>query len=232
MIEFKDVTQGLRRSAADRQPVVQRSGRRDRRHHRPQRRRQVDAVPHDHRQGEARHGRDRDRPRRCSSPSSTRRANRCPTTRPCGRRSRGGQDILTVGTFEMPSRAYLGRFNFKGADQQKIVGDAFRRRARPAASRRDAAARRQRAAAGRAVERPRRRNAARARGCAARVRRQRARDLARSLVPRPHRHAHPRRRGRFAVVVLRGQLPGIRSRQEASAWARKARGRSGSATSR
>jgi sulfate-transporting ATPase len=34
----------------------------------------------------------------------------------------GGLDILTVGRFEMPSRAYLGRFNFKGADQQKIVG--------------------------------------------------------------------------------------------------------------
>jgi sulfate-transporting ATPase len=33
-----------------------------------------------------------------------------------------GQDILTVGKFEMPSRAYLGRFNFKGPDQQKIVG--------------------------------------------------------------------------------------------------------------
>ena len=30
----------------------------------------------------------------------------------------GGRDILTVGKFEMPSRAYLGRFNFKGADQQ------------------------------------------------------------------------------------------------------------------
>ncbi|MGI8895882.1 MAG: energy-dependent translational throttle protein EttA [Casimicrobiaceae bacterium] len=34
----------------------------------------------------------------------------------------GGHDILTVGRFEMPSRAYLGRFNFKGGDQQKIVG--------------------------------------------------------------------------------------------------------------
>ena len=34
----------------------------------------------------------------------------------------GGQDILTVGRFEMPSRAYLGRFNFKGGDQQKVVG--------------------------------------------------------------------------------------------------------------
>ncbi len=34
-----------------------------------------------------------------------------------------GQDILTVGKFEMPSRAYAGRFNFKGADQQKNVGN-------------------------------------------------------------------------------------------------------------
>jgi sulfate-transporting ATPase len=34
-----------------------------------------------------------------------------------------GRDILQVGKFEMPSRAYLGRFNFKGADQQKIVGN-------------------------------------------------------------------------------------------------------------
>jgi sulfate-transporting ATPase len=34
-----------------------------------------------------------------------------------------GADILTVGRFEMPSRAYLGRFNFKGTDQQKIVGN-------------------------------------------------------------------------------------------------------------
>ncbi len=35
----------------------------------------------------------------------------------------GGADIITIGKFEMPSRAYLGRFNFKGADQQKIVGN-------------------------------------------------------------------------------------------------------------
>ena len=33
-----------------------------------------------------------------------------------------GQDILQVGKFSMPSRAYLGRFNFKGGDQQKMVG--------------------------------------------------------------------------------------------------------------
>ena len=35
----------------------------------------------------------------------------------------GGADMLSVGRFEMPSRAYLGRFNFKGADQQKVVGN-------------------------------------------------------------------------------------------------------------
>jgi sulfate-transporting ATPase len=35
----------------------------------------------------------------------------------------GGADMLTVGRFDMPSRAYLGRFNFKGADQQKLVGN-------------------------------------------------------------------------------------------------------------
>ena len=34
----------------------------------------------------------------------------------------GGLDILTVGKFEMPSRAYCGRFNFNGGDQQKRVG--------------------------------------------------------------------------------------------------------------
>ncbi len=34
----------------------------------------------------------------------------------------GGADILTVGRFEMQSRAYIGRFNFKGSDQQKMVG--------------------------------------------------------------------------------------------------------------
>lgn len=34
-----------------------------------------------------------------------------------------GHDILKIGNYELPSRAYLGRFNFKGSDQQKRVGD-------------------------------------------------------------------------------------------------------------
>ncbi len=35
----------------------------------------------------------------------------------------GGADNIIVGKFEMPSRAYVSRFNFKGADQQKRIGD-------------------------------------------------------------------------------------------------------------
>ncbi len=35
----------------------------------------------------------------------------------------GGQDIMTIGTYQMPSRAYVGRFNFKGTEQQKFIQD-------------------------------------------------------------------------------------------------------------
>ena len=35
----------------------------------------------------------------------------------------GGADNITIGTYEMPSRSYVGRFNFKGADQQKFIKD-------------------------------------------------------------------------------------------------------------
>jgi ATP-binding cassette ChvD family protein len=35
----------------------------------------------------------------------------------------GGHDILKIGNYEVPSRSYVGRFNFKGSDQQKRVGD-------------------------------------------------------------------------------------------------------------
>jgi sulfate-transporting ATPase len=34
----------------------------------------------------------------------------------------GGADVITVGKYQTPARAYIGRFNFKGADQQKLVG--------------------------------------------------------------------------------------------------------------
>ena len=35
----------------------------------------------------------------------------------------GGSEVITVGRFEMSSRAYVGRFNFRGSDQQKRIGD-------------------------------------------------------------------------------------------------------------
>lgn len=35
----------------------------------------------------------------------------------------GGQEVMTIGSFQMPSRAYVGRFNFKGTDQQKFIKD-------------------------------------------------------------------------------------------------------------
>ncbi len=34
-----------------------------------------------------------------------------------------GQDIIKIGSYEVPSRTYVGRFNFKGSDQQKKVGN-------------------------------------------------------------------------------------------------------------
>jgi ATP-binding cassette ChvD family protein len=35
----------------------------------------------------------------------------------------GGQDIIKVGKFETPSRAYVGKFNFRGSEQQKNIGE-------------------------------------------------------------------------------------------------------------
>ena len=125
----------------------------------------------------------------------------------------GGLDVLMVGRFEMPSRAYLGRFNFKGADQQKRVGTLSggeRGRLHLAKTLRH---RRERITARRAVERPRRRNAARARRCAGRVRRHGADRQSRSLVSRPHRNAHHRLRRRFERLLLRRQLPRVRGQQ-------------------
>ncbi len=35
----------------------------------------------------------------------------------------GGMDLMTIGNYQTPSRAYVGRFNFKGTDQQKFIQD-------------------------------------------------------------------------------------------------------------
>ena len=129
---------------------------------------------------------------------------------PSGRRSRAATTSIELGKREVNSRQYVSWFNFRGSDQQKRVGDLSggeRNRVHLAKLLRS---RRQPAAARRADERPRRRHAARARGRAARLRRLRRGDLARPLVPRPDRDAHPRVRGRLAGDVVRGQLRGVR----------------------
>ncbi len=125
----------------------------------------------------------------------------------------GGLDLLKVGRFEMPARAYLGRFNFKGADQQKPVGALSGGERGRLAPGQDAARGRQRAAARRALQRPRRRDAARAGRRAGRVRRHGAVHQPRPLVPQPHRDPHHRVRRRLASLFLRGQLRGVRNQQ-------------------
>ena len=111
----------LWRQAADRRSHVQAPARRHRRRHRTERRRQDHAVPHDHRPGQARRGRDQDRrvgaawlrgpvPRFARRPKTV-----------CEEIS-DGNDQLMLGKREMNSRAYVSAFNFKGADQQKKVG--------------------------------------------------------------------------------------------------------------
>ncbi len=122
----------------------------------------------------------------------------------------GGHDTIALGNREVNSRQYVSWFNFKGSDQQKRVGDLFGRRAEPRPSREAAPLGREPAAPGRADERPRRGHPARARGRVAGLRRLRRRDLARPLVPRSRRDAHPRLRGRFSGHVVRGELRGVR----------------------
>ena len=87
VIDVEGLTQGLRRQAADRRPDLQAAAGRHRRRHRPERRRQDHAVPHDHRPGEAGRRHDHASARPCSSATSTRSATRSTATRPCGRRS-------------------------------------------------------------------------------------------------------------------------------------------------
>ncbi len=119
----------------------------------------------------------------------------------------GGLDNITVGKFVMPSRAYLGRFNFKGNDQQKRVGQLSGGERGRLHLAKTLATGRQRADARRAEQRPRRRDAARAGRRAARIRRLGDGDQPRPLVSRPHRHAHAGLRGRRQLGVLRRQLP-------------------------
>ncbi len=111
----------LRRPPADRRPQHHHPAGRHRRHHRPQRRRQVDAVQDDHRHGKARQGRGQRRPHRQDRLRGP-EPRRLEADKNVWQAVSGGSDIITIGKVEIQSRAYIGRFNFKGSDQQKLVG--------------------------------------------------------------------------------------------------------------
>ena len=109
-----------------------------------------------------------------------------------------GLDWIKVGQVEMPSRAYVSAFGFKGTDQQKkagVLSGGERNRLNLALTLKH---RRQPDPARRAHQRPRRRDPRLAGERAARVPRLRGDHLARPLVPRPRGDAHPRLRGRLA----------------------------------
>ena len=103
---LRESQQGLWRQPADRRSHLQAAARRHRRHHRPERRRQDHAVPHDHRAGEARQRHDQGR--RVGAPRLCRPVARLRSTarRPCGRRFPAALDQLLLGKREVNSRAY------------------------------------------------------------------------------------------------------------------------------
>ena len=127
----------------------------------------------------------------------------------------GGNEILYLGKREINARAYCGAFNFKGADQQKKVGvlsGGERNRVHLAKILKSGAnvllldepTNDLDVDTLRALEEALEDYA----GCAVII-------IARSLVPRPHRHPHPRLRGRQPRRVVRGQLRRLRGGQEA-----------------
>ena len=184
--------EGLRRPAAVRGPDVLAAARRDRRRDRPERRGQDDALPDDRRRGAARTPARSASATPCSSPTSTSRASRSTRRATVWKEISGGLDTIELGKRELNSRQYVSLVQLQGRRPAEARRRPLRRRAEPRAPREAAALGRERADARRADERPRRRHAARARGGAPRLRRLRGGDLARSLVPRPDRDAHPR----------------------------------------
>ncbi len=129
----------------------------------------------------------------------------------------GGLDQLDVGDVRIHARSYCGRFNFKGPDQQKLVGTLSggeRNRVHLAKMLRSG---------GNLLllDEPTNdldvENAAFPRRGAGRLRRLCRGGEPRPLVPRPDRHAHPGVRRRRASLLVRGELPNVRRRPEKAA---------------
>ena len=127
----------------------------------------------------------------------------------------GGQDQLQFGRRTVNARAYCAGFNFRGADQQKKVGTLSggeRNRVHLAKLLKsggnllllDEPTNDLDVDTLRALEE-----------ALLGFRRLRRGDQPRPLVPRPHRHPHPRLRGRQRGGLVRGQLPGVRGRLQA-----------------
>ena len=129
-----------------------------------------------------------------------------------------GLDFIKVANFEMNSRAYVASFGFKGPDQQKkagVLSGGERNRLNLALTLK---------MGGNLLLLDEPTNDLDvetlpvARGRAARVPGLCRGHLARPVVPRPRRHPHPRvggrRRGRREVVLVRGQLRGLRGQQD------------------
>ena len=142
----------------------------------------------------------------------------------------GGNEIIYLGKREINARAYCGAFNFKGSDQQKKVGvlsGGERNRVHLAKILKSGAnvllldepTNDLDVDTLRALEEALEDYA----GCAVII-------SPRSLVPRPHRHPHPRLRGRQPRRMVRGQLRGLRGRQEAPPRRGFRRSRTGSST--
>ena len=119
--------EGVRKAYGDRllmeDLVLRPAARRHRRRHRPQRRRQDDALQDDRGSREAGRREARRSARRSSLSYVDQDRDRPDPSRPSTTRSRAGREDRSLGKREIPSRAYVAMYNFKGADQQKRVGD-------------------------------------------------------------------------------------------------------------
>ena len=200
-------------TGAVRGPVLLPAPQRHRRRHRPERRRQDHAVQDDRRRGEAGRGHDQDR-----------RDGQDLLRRPGPRPDRPGQERLgsdlrrrahiSVGNVEIPSRAYVAAFGFKGPDQQKpagVMSGGERNRMNLALTLKQG---------GNLLLLDEPTNdldvetLALAGERAAGVPRLRGDHQPRPVVPRPGRHPHPGLGGRRQLVLVRGQLRRLREEQD------------------